>query len=124
MVLERGDSLFYDFSRFGRLSQRENEIAELLSDQSLSSTDNHVLAKRLGITKRTIKTHLRHIYLKLRLKNKPQLAVMTYFNMQRQVMVGNHLYQNGYLRLLDKALRPELLDEIWLKQLEADFNQG
>jgi len=53
-----------------RLTSREEEIAALLATGLTART----IAKRLNISTETVRSHTRNIYLKLRVKNKVELA--------------------------------------------------
>jgi DNA-binding CsgD family transcriptional regulator len=56
---------------YTRLSAREREVAELVS---LGHT-NRQIAERLVITRRTTENHMQHIFEKLGLSSRAQLAV-------------------------------------------------
>lgn len=58
----------------GRLSQREQDIAQLIA-RGLS---NQEVATRLHITEATVKAHLTHIFQKLTLRGRGQLAALYY----------------------------------------------
>ncbi len=53
-----------------RLTNREEEIAELLAT-GLTAKE---IGRRLKISSETVRSHTRNIYLKLRVKNKVELA--------------------------------------------------
>lgn len=55
-----------------RLTSREHEIAVLL----LEGMANKEIAKRLGITARTVKNHLHHVYDKLGLHSRGEVAAL------------------------------------------------
>lgn len=55
----------------GVLTPQEWRIAALVAE----GLNNAEIATVLGITPRTVGTHLRHIYLKLHLRNRVMLAV-------------------------------------------------
>jgi len=54
-----------------RLTRREQEIAALV----VRGLPNHQIAARLGLSQATVRTHLRHIFRKLGLANRAQVAV-------------------------------------------------
>ena len=54
-----------------RLTRREQEIAALV----VRGLPNHQIAARLAVSQATVRTHLRHIYRKLGLANRAQVAV-------------------------------------------------
>jgi DNA-binding NarL/FixJ family response regulator len=58
----------------GRLSQRELDIAQFIA----SGLSNQEVANRLHITEATVKAHLTHIFLKLKLRGRGQLAALYY----------------------------------------------
>ena len=58
----------------GRLSQREQDIARLIA----SGLSNQEVANRLHITEATVKAHLTHIFQKLTLRGRGQLAALYY----------------------------------------------
>lgn len=66
---------FHDF----RLTQREEQVAELLA-VGLTAKNT---AARLKISSETVRSHTRSIFLKLRVKNKVELAGKI-FRMQQQ----------------------------------------
>ncbi len=51
------------------LTMRQQEVLELLSQ----GVDNHSIARRLSISENTVKTHVRHVLRKLRLRSRAQL---------------------------------------------------
>ena len=53
-----------------RLTNREEEVAELLATGLTAKG----IAERLKISSETVRSHTRNIYLKLRVKNKVELA--------------------------------------------------
>ncbi len=55
-----------------RLSRREHEIAQLIA----SGLSNQEMADRLSITEATVKAHLTHIFQKLMLRGRGQLAAL------------------------------------------------
>ena len=54
-----------------RLTAREREIATLVAD----GLKHKAIAERLGISVHTVKNHLRHIFVKLDVSNRVELAV-------------------------------------------------
>lgn len=56
----------------GRLSRREQDIAQLIA----SGLSNQEVANRLNITEATVKAHLTHIFQKLMLRGRGQLAAL------------------------------------------------
>jgi len=56
----------------GRLSRREQDIAELIA----TGLSNQEVAHRLDITEATVKAHLTHIFQKLMLRGRVQLAAL------------------------------------------------
>lgn len=56
----------------GDLTPRETELLRLLATEGLT---NRQLAERLGITTHTVRTHLDHVRIKLRVHNRVQLAL-------------------------------------------------
>lgn len=57
--------------RFSGLTRREREIAELIAD----GASNGVIARTLGVSPRTIETHVEHIREKLAVKSRVEIAV-------------------------------------------------
>ena len=57
--------------KYQLLSKREFEVLELVS----SGSDNAKIARKLGISTATAKTHLRNIYSKTDAHNRTELAV-------------------------------------------------
>jgi non-specific serine/threonine protein kinase len=55
----------------GVLSQREWQVANLVAE----GCTNRQIAERLGIGERTVTAHLEHIFLKLRMQTRAQVAV-------------------------------------------------
>lgn len=98
-MLSRDVSPFYDFSRFERLTPRECELVGSLIKPQIPSTEAWALCEFLGIKKHTLRTHLEHIYDKLGVRTKTQVAVLGYFYLRRQMVVGDHnnRKQNKYL---------------------------
>jgi DNA-binding NarL/FixJ family response regulator len=56
-----------------RLTVREREVSRLIA----SGLSNKEIGRALGCTEGTIKVHLVHIFVKLGLRNRTQLAVLT-----------------------------------------------
>lgn len=54
-----------------RLSLREREVLELMAD----GLSNHVIATRMGIGEKTVKTHVSNVLAKLELQDRTQAAV-------------------------------------------------
>ena len=54
------------------LTPTEQRIAELISTQGLTNAE---IAEIIGIGKRTVDTHLRNIYTKLKLRNRAELII-------------------------------------------------
>jgi DNA-binding NarL/FixJ family response regulator len=59
--------------RISGLTRREREVIELLT----RGVRNREIAQQLSISERTVKAHLTHIYLKLGVSNRLQLAIST-----------------------------------------------
>ena len=66
MQLNETNVPFHDF----RLTNREEEIAEMLAT-GLTAKE---IGRRLKISSETVRSHTRNIFLKLRVKNKVELA--------------------------------------------------
>ncbi len=75
MQNESGNTPLHDF----RLTNREEEIAALLATGLTAKR----IAERLKISSETVRSHTRSIFLKLRVKNKVELAGKI-FHMQQQ----------------------------------------
>ena len=58
-------------NRFGRLSKREQQVAELVCRGS----SNKTIARQLGVTEGTVKQHLCAIYRTLGAKNRTELII-------------------------------------------------
>ena len=54
------------------LTPTEQQIAELISTQGLTNAE---IAEIVGVGKRTVDTHLRNIYMKLKLRNRAELII-------------------------------------------------
>ena len=61
-------------SALDRLSQREREVLELMAD----GLSNHVIATRMGIGEKTVKTHVSNVLAKLELDDRTQAAVFAW----------------------------------------------
>ena len=61
------------------LSEREREVLELLAD----GLPNKLIARRLGITERTVKGHLTHIFQRLGVRDRTQAALLVERNRLR-----------------------------------------
>ncbi|HEY7517710.1 MAG TPA: LuxR C-terminal-related transcriptional regulator [Methylomirabilota bacterium] len=59
--------------RISGLTRREREVIDLLT----RGVRNREIAQQLSISERTVKAHLTHIYLKLGVSNRLQLAIST-----------------------------------------------
>ncbi len=55
-----------------RLTDTEQRIAELISTQGPTNAE---VAEIIGISKRTVDTHLRNIYMKLKIRNRAELII-------------------------------------------------
>jgi len=55
-----------------KLTETEQQIAELISTQGLTNAE---VAEIIGVGKRTVDTHLRNIYTKLKLRNRAELII-------------------------------------------------
>ena len=58
-------------SALDRLSQREREVLELMAD----GLSNQIIATRMGIGEKTVKTHVSNVLAKLELQDRTQAAV-------------------------------------------------
>ena len=76
MLANSGVHPLHDF----RLTVREEEIAELLSTGLTAKQ----IALQLKIANETVRSHTRSIYLKLRVKNKVELAGTIFRRQQQQ----------------------------------------
>jgi len=61
-------------SALDRLSTREREVLELMAD----GLSNHVIATRMGIGEKTVKTHVSNVLAKLELDDRTQAAVFAW----------------------------------------------
>lgn len=75
-----------------RLSRREQDIAQLIA----SGLSNQEVARRLAITEATVKAHLTHIFQKLMLRGRGQLAAL-YHQSLLPPATGNGAWGNGRL---------------------------
>jgi DNA-binding CsgD family transcriptional regulator len=79
-----------------KLTPRERQVVELF----LTGADNKLIAKKLGITVRTVKVHFEHMYRKNGITGgslRAKLAVMAYRESEKpcQKRNGNKLIQEG-----------------------------
>jgi two-component system nitrate/nitrite response regulator NarL len=60
--------------RWGAVTDREREVLDILS----SGADNLKMAAVLGVSERTIKAHITHLFKKLGTENRTELALLAY----------------------------------------------
>ena len=87
-----------------KLTPRERQVVELF----LTGADNKLIAKKLGITVRTVKVHFEHMYRKNGITGgslRAKLAVMAYRESAKtcQKRNGNKLIQEGAARNFEKG---------------------